>query len=156
MKWLEFGTENCSIQRTLEVVGEKWTMIVLREVFNGVRRFDQIRRHTGVSEPVLTQRLRKLVDAGVLDTVPYQEEGRRTRYEYRLTDQGRDLYPILIALLQWGDRYRADDAGPALTVTHRDCGAQVEAVVRCASGHEPLRPAEVEAEPGPAATRLPL
>ncbi|MFD4369207.1 winged helix-turn-helix transcriptional regulator [Rhodococcus sp. NPDC058521] len=85
-----------------------------------------------------------------------QEEGRRTRYEYRLTDQGRDLYPIQIALLQWGDRYRTDDEGPALKVTHRDCGAPVEAVVRCASGHEPLRQADVEAEPGPAATLLPL
>ena len=102
MQWLDYSTDNCSVQRTMDVIGEKWTMIVLREVFNGVRRFDQMRRHTGISDPVLSARLRTLVEAGILDTVPYREEGRRTRNEYRLTDKGRDLYPILVALLQWG------------------------------------------------------
>src|SRR5574340_1113488 len=151
MQWLDYGTDNCSIQRTLDVIGEKWTMIVLREVFNGVRRFDQIRRHTGISEPILSGRLRKLVDAGVLDTVPYRNSGSRTRHEYRLTDKGRDLYPILIALLQWGDRYCADPEGPAVTVHHRDCGEVVEAIVCCTAGHRLTRPNEAESSPGPAA-----
>lgn len=151
MQWLDYSTENCSIQRTLDVIGEKWTMIVLREVFNGVRRFEQMRRHTGISEPILSNRLRTLTDAGVLDTVPYRETGSRTRHEYRLTDKGRDLYPILIALLQWGDRYCADPDGPALIVQHRDCDAPVEAVVYCADGHGPLRPSEARTAPGPSA-----
>lgn len=78
MHWLDYSTDNCSVQRTMNIIGEKWTMIVLREVFNGVRRFEQMRGHTGISEPILSARLRTLVDAGVLDTVPYQESGRRT------------------------------------------------------------------------------
>ncbi|UYP18484.1 helix-turn-helix transcriptional regulator [Rhodococcus sp. Z13] len=154
MEWLEYSTANCSVQRTLEVIGEKWTMIVLREVFNGVRRFEQMRRHTGISEAVLSARLRTLVEAGVLDTVPYREEGRRTRHEYRLTDKGRDLYPILVALLQWGDKYCADDDGPALLIEHAGCGAPVEAIVRCTEGHGPLRPDEARTRPGPTARPL--
>ena len=105
MEWLDTSTENCSVQRTLDVIGEKWTLLVLREAFNGVRRFDDMRRHLRVSESVLADRLRTLVDAGVLDTAPYQAPGQRSRREYRLTAKGFDLYPILIALLQWGDRY---------------------------------------------------
>lgn len=151
MDWLDYNTDNCSIRRTLDVIGEKWTMVVLREVFNGVRRFDQMRRHTGISEPVLSDRLRKLVDAGVLRTEPYREEGRRTRNEYRLTEKGMDLYPILIGLLQWGDRYCADDDGVPLVVNHRDCGRPVEVVVRCTADHHPLRATEAETQPGPAA-----
>ena len=155
MQWLDYSTDNCSVQRTMDVIGEKWTMIVLREVFNGVRRFEQMRRHTGISDPVLSARLRTLVDAGILDTVPYREEGRRTRNEYRLTDKGRDLYPILVALFQWGDKYCADPEGPSLLIEHRDCGAPVEAVVQCAHGHGPLRPSESQTRPGPTARKLP-
>lgn len=153
MEWLDYSTDNCSVQRTLNVIGEKWTMIVLREAFNGVRRFEQMRRHTGISEPVLSARLRRLVDAGVLVTVPYQEAGSRTRHEYRLTDKGRDLYPILIALLQWGDRYCVDSEGPSLVVQHRDCGAPIEAITRCTHGH-PVRASDVDVSPGPGARRL--
>jgi DNA-binding HxlR family transcriptional regulator len=152
MQWLDYSTENCSVQRTMNIIGEKWTMIVLREAFNGMRRFEQIRQHTGISEPILSARLRTLVDAGVLDTVPYRESGQRTRHEYRLTDKGRDLYPILIALLQWGDRYCADSEGPALTVRHRDCGEPVAAVVQCDAGHR-VRAHDAEALPGPGAHR---
>ncbi|MEE2061347.1 winged helix-turn-helix transcriptional regulator [Rhodococcus artemisiae] len=152
MQWLDYSTDNCSVQRTMNIIGEKWTMIVLREVFNGVRRFEQMRRHTGISEPVLSARLRTLVDAGVLDTVPYQESGHRTRHEYRLTDKGRDLYPILIALLQWGDRYCADPEGPALTVRHHDCGEPIAAVVQCEAGHR-VEPRNAHVLPGPGAQR---
>ena len=155
MRWLDYSTENCSVQRTLDVIGEKWTMIVLREVFNGVRRFDDMHRHAGISEPILSARLRKLVEAGVLDTVPYQESGRRTRHEYRLTDKGLDLYPVLIALLQWGDRYCAAAEGPALLVRHSDCGCPVEAVVQCTGGHGTLDAHEAETGPGPSAVPLP-
>lgn len=150
MEWLDYDTDNCSVQRTLEVIGEKWTILVLREAFNGVRRFDQIRDHTGMSDAVLSARLRTLVDQGVLTAVPYKEPGARTRYEYRLTEKGLDLYPVLIALLQWGDKHRADPAGPALEVVHRDCDAPLRAVVQCAEGHA-VTVRETASVPGPGA-----
>lgn len=146
--WLDIDTDNCSIQRTLEVIGEKWTILVLRECFNGVRRFDQIRDHAGVSESILSDRLRTLVAAGVLDKSPYREAGSRTRFEYRLTDKGLDLYPVLISLLNWGDRYYADPEGPAITVTHNECGEDVRAVVQCRAGHRLESHREARARPG--------
>lgn len=155
MQWLEYDTDNCSIQRTLDAIGEKWTTLVLREAFNGVRRFDQIRDHVGVSDPVLSDRLRKLVSTGILEAVPYREPGHRTRHEYRLTTKGLDLYPVMIALLRWGDRYCADPSGPAVAVTHRDCDEPVETVVTCASGHQLDSPKEAEISPGPGAQRVP-
>ncbi|MBM6622219.1 helix-turn-helix transcriptional regulator [Micrococcaceae bacterium RIT802] len=155
MQWLDYDTAQCSIQRTLEVIGEKWTFLVLREAFNGVRRFDQIRDHVGMSDSILSDRLRTLVAAGLLSVEPYREAGRRTRREYRLTEKGRGLYPVLVGLLQWGDRHLASPTGPSVLVTHRDCGAPVEAVVRCASGHVLEGPAAGRASPGPAARRLP-
>lgn len=149
--WLDYDTENCSIRRTLDVIGEKWTLLVLREAFNGVRRFEQIRAHTGVSDAVLSDRLRTLMDVGILTATPYKEVGRRTRNEYRLTERGLDLYPALVALMQWGDRHLADAAGPARRLSHRGCGEEVRAVVTCAAGH-PLESArEGEAHPGPGA-----
>lgn len=153
MQWLEYDTENCSIQRTLEVIGEKWTFLVLREAFNGVRRFDQIRDHVGVSDPVLSDRLRKLVDAGVMETFPYREAGRRTRHAYRLTDKGLDLYPVMIALMQWGDRHGGGDDGPPVVVTHRGCDEPAEAVVQCMAGHVLDSPKDAQATPGPGARR---
>lgn len=154
MEWLEYDTTNCSVQRTMDIIGEKWTMIVLREAFNGVRRFEQMRRHTGISEAVLSARLRTLVEAGILDTVPYREAGSRTRHEYRLTEKGRDLYPILVALLQWGDKYCADEEGPALVLEHSECGGAIESVVQCSKGHGPLAPTDALVGAGPAARKL--
>lgn len=151
MNWLDYDTENCSVRRTLDIVGERWTLLVLREAFNGVRRFDQIRDHTGISDAVLSDRLRTLVDADILAAVPYKEAGRRTRNEYRLTARGLDLYPILVALLQWGDRYVADASGPALVLSHRGCGEELHAAVICTAGHELASAHEGEARPGPGA-----
>lgn len=151
MQWLEYDTDNCSIQRTMDVVGEKWTLLVLREAFNGVRRFDQIRDHVGVSDPVLADRLRKLVSAGVLFATPYREPGRRARNEYRLTEKGLDLYPVMIALMRWGDRHCADPSGPSVQVTHSECGEPLEAVVACQAGHQIGSAREVKAIPGPGA-----
>lgn len=151
MHWLETDTDNCSIQRALSVIGEKWTILILREAFNGVRRFDQIRSHTGMSDSLLADRLRKLVAAGVLDAVPYQDPGRRPRNEYRLTEKGLDLYPVMIALLRWGDRYYMGPEGPALIVTHAGCGEPVEAVVECERGHRLASASEGRADPGPGA-----
>lgn len=107
MEWLDVSTENCPVQSTLDLVGEKWTLLILRDAFIRVRRFDDFRRHLGLSDAVLADRLRKLVAADILTAVPYQQAGSRTRHEYRLTSKGRDLWPILMALRQWGETYAA-------------------------------------------------
>lgn len=151
MEWLEFDSAACSIRRSLDVIGQKWTLLILRDAVNGVRRFDQLRDHLGVSDPMLAERLRTLVAAGLLESAPYSEPGQRVRKEYRLTDKGRDLYPVLIALLQWGDKHCSEPDGPPVRVTHRGCGEPVEAKVMCAAGHELTSPSESQTAPGPGA-----
>jgi DNA-binding HxlR family transcriptional regulator len=120
---------------TLAVVGEKWSLLVLREAFLGVRRFADLQRNLGAPKAVLTDRLATLVDQGILRRVPYQAEGERQRHEYRLTEKGLDLYPTLVALMQWGDKYLAEDV-PPLSLEHRDCGAAIHLGLVCAAGHE--------------------
>ena len=151
---LRYSTENCSIARTLQLVGERWSLLILREAFNGNRRFEQFQRRTGVARNLLTTRLATLVEHGILDRQSYQEPGQRARPEYRLTAKGKELYPILVALLDWGDRYVADPEGPALLLSHRDCGAAVHADIRCDAGHDHLTVRDVTAEPGPGARLL--
>src|SRR3569623_1135143 len=109
----------CSVAGTLAVVGEKWSLLVLREAFLGVRRFADFQRILGAPRAVLTDRLATLVEQGILRRVPYQAEGERQRHEYRLTDKGSDLYPTLVALMEWGDRYLAGDGIPPLALEHR-------------------------------------
>ncbi|MEU7878495.1 winged helix-turn-helix transcriptional regulator [Microbispora bryophytorum] len=146
-----YRVDNCSIERTLAVLGEKWTFLVLREAFNGVRRFADLQTRTGAPRQVLSARLSRLVDEGLLRKVPYQEPGQRQRDEYRLTQKGLDLYPIMIALMHWGDRYLAEPEGPPIVVTHRDCGAPVMLHLMCEEGHEAGGPLEVTPSPGPGA-----
>lgn len=143
--------ENCPVQRTLDVVGEKWTLLILRDAVNGVRRFDDFRRHIGLSEAVLSDRLRKLTAAGIMRTVPYREPGSRSRNEYRLTRKGWDLWPVVTALRQWGETYAGEPEGPVMDIRHDECGAPVRVVVECTAGHVALPPSEVTARPGPAA-----
>ncbi|MFI6499974.1 winged helix-turn-helix transcriptional regulator [Nonomuraea typhae] len=143
-----FRVNNCSIERTLDIVGEKWTFLVLREAFSGVRRFADMQAMTGAPRQVLSARLARLVDEGLLRKEPYREPGQRQRDEYRLTEKGRDLYPLLVALMHFGDKYLSDDAGPAVSLTHRDCGALIEQHFRCAEGHEVSGPREVTPVPG--------
>jgi len=114
---------DCSVARTLEVMGERWTMLVLRDAFLGVKRFDDFQKDLGVARNVLQSRLTRLVDEGVLERVPYQD--RPVRHEYRLTEKGLDLWPILVAMLAWGDKHAAPTAGPPLRLVHRDCGGTV-------------------------------
>ncbi|MCQ9132260.1 MULTISPECIES: helix-turn-helix domain-containing protein [Streptomyces] len=151
MEWLEASTENCPIQRTLDVVGEKWTLLILRDAVNGVRRFDDFHRHIGLSEAVLSDRLRKLVAAEILRTVPYREPGSRSRNEYRLTRKGWDLWPVLMALGQWGEAYAVGAEGPVLDVRHTGCDAPVRVVVACSQEHSALAPGQVTARLGPGA-----
>lgn len=153
MEWLEASTENCPVQRTLDVVGEKWTMLILRDAVNGVRRFDDFHRHIGLSEAVLSDRLRKLTSAGILKTVPYQEPGSRARNEYRLTRKGWDLWPALMALGQWGETHLLDPEDTLLDIRHTDCDAPVRVVVQCSAEHSALDPWDVTARLGPGARR---
>lgn len=151
---LDYSTENCSIAATLALVGEKWSLLVLRDAFNGVRRFDDLHERIGAPRQVLSTRLARLVDEGILRRVPYREPGQRQRYEYRLTDKGMDLYPVLVALMHWGDRWAGDPAGPGVTLHHRGCGADIHLALQCDSGHELGGPREVEPRPGAGARRL--
>ncbi|WAZ26201.1 helix-turn-helix transcriptional regulator [Streptomyces cinnabarinus] len=153
MEWLEVSTENCPVQCTLDLVGEKWTLLIIRDAATGVRRFDDFRRHIGLSEAVLSDRLRKLTAVGILRTVAYREPGSRSRNEYRLTRKGWDLWPVLVALRQWGEAYAPDPEGPVLDLRHTDCDAPVRVVVECAEEHVALTPKEVSARPGPGARR---
>lgn len=121
--------------RTLEVIGERWSLLVLREVFLGVRRFEAIQQATGAPRAVLAERLRSLVAAGVLTRHEYRDEGARARLEYRLTGAGRELQPALTALMQWGDKYRPRAGGPPLIVEHRGCGRRVRVCLVCEDGH---------------------
>jgi DNA-binding HxlR family transcriptional regulator len=126
----------CSIARTLDIVGEKWALLAVREVFLGNRRFDEMVHRTGAPRDTLAARLRTLVDAGILERRRYQEHP--ARFEYHLTDAGRDLYPVIVTLMRWGDQYLAGEAGPPLLLQHH-CGHQLTAQVICQSCGEPLR-----------------
>lgn len=155
MRWLEVSTENCSVQSALDVVGAKWALLVIRELFNGVRRFDQMQRHLGISEAVLARRLRELQEAGLVESSPYREPGSRARFEYRLTEAGLDLFPVLIALLDWGDKHRAPREGGPWQVQHRGCGGPVTAAVVCAQHPDaPLTPRDTVTSAGPSAIEI--
>jgi DNA-binding HxlR family transcriptional regulator len=128
--------DRCSVDRAMQVVGTRSAMLLMREAFYGTRRFDDFARRVGITEAVAAKRLHELVDAGLLERTPYQEPGQRTRHEYRLTGMGRDLIPATLALMQWGDRYLADEPGGPLRLRHARCGATVAVEVRCSQGHE--------------------
>ena len=146
---LAFATDNCTVGRTMTILGERGTVVVLREVFNGVRRFEDMRQHTRMPRQVLTNRLALLVDHGILRKEPYQVPGERARHEYRLTAKGLDLYPVMVAIAAWGDRYLADPEGPPVEFAHRDCGAQLGVVLECADGHRVDDVRRVATRPGP-------
>jgi DNA-binding HxlR family transcriptional regulator len=133
----------------MAVLGERWTFVVVREVANGIRRFEDMRRHTGMPRQVLTDRLALLVEHDILRRVAYREEGQRERHEYRLTDKGFGLFPVMVAIAEWGDRYYADDDGPPVEFAHRDCGAAIEVALRCEAGHDVTGVRDVVSRPGP-------
>ena len=143
---------DCSVAQCLEVVGEWWSMLIVRDAFLGVTRFEEFQRRLGISRNILQQRLLSLVDADVFVRVPYSEHP--PRYDYRLTEKGRDLWPVLTAMRQWGDRYAAP-AGPPIEIAHKDCGAISEAVLVCGSCREPIGARDVRAVAGPGRAELP-
>lgn len=136
----------CSIQATLDLVGDRWTLLILRDIFRGVHRFGQLRDDLGIARNLLTDRLGRLVEHDILHKVPYQE--RPVRYEYRLTPKGMDLSPALVALMGWGDRWAADGQPPTLLV-HDACGTPLEQVLLCPRCDETVRPTHIRSRPGP-------
>jgi DNA-binding HxlR family transcriptional regulator len=136
---------NCSIARSLEVVGEWWTPLVLRELFMGNRRFEEILRSLGISRNILTDRLGTLVEHGVVDRVEYQKAP--VRHEYRLTEKGRDLFPVLVALQTWGDKWESPN-GPPLVLHHRDCDHAADPKLVCGSCGEQVHARNVIPRPG--------
>ena len=126
---------NCSIGRSLDLLGEKWTFLIVREAWYGVGRFADFERQLGCARNLLAERLRMLVAEGILATEPYQEPGSRTRQRYLLTDKGKELLPVLVALREWGDRHLAGPDGPPIHLDHKDCGGRVSLQLRCSQDH---------------------
>jgi DNA-binding HxlR family transcriptional regulator len=144
-----YDDQNCSIARTLEIVGERWTILILRDAFLGVRRFDDFQRGLGVSRGILAGRLDRLCDEGILERRRYRESPQR--FEYRLTEKGRDLWPVLMSLMNWGDTYEAEH-GPPKLFFHRECGGELTDRLTCVKCGEDLTVREVEWRPGPGAS----
>jgi DNA-binding HxlR family transcriptional regulator len=144
MRGVQLSDLHCSVARTLDIVGERWTLLLLRDAFNGNRRFEDFAHSLPIARNVLTSRLQTLVEHDILERVSYQI--RPERFEYRMTSAGRELYPVMISLLQWGDRHLAGLDGPPLELLHRDCGGHPEAQVVCSDCGEALQPRDSTAE----------
>jgi DNA-binding HxlR family transcriptional regulator len=141
-----YDTQACSMARSLEVVGERWTLLILRDIFLGIRKFEDLHRSLGVARNILQARLELLTEEGVVEKRPYQEG----RFEYCLTPKGRELWPALMALLRWGDRYYAPHGRPRL-IKHRECGGEVTEHLTCEKCGESLTLQDVYWEWGPGA-----
>lgn len=146
MKRSSVGHLNCSIARTVDVVGEWWSLMIIRSVFLGIRRFDDIREELGISRNILSDRLSTLVAHDVLTKVPYSEHPER--FEYRLTEKGIDLQPVLVSLMRWGDKWDSPD-GPPLVIMHKECGHDAAPALACTHCGELIGPRDVRPVPGP-------
>ena len=147
---LKHRYEHDSVGRALDFLGERWTLLILREAFFGVRRFGQLARNLKIPRPTLSARLRTLVDAGLLERVAYAND----RHEYRLTPAGRDLFPAIITLMRWGDEHMSGPDGPPLLLRHDDCGEIADARLTCAHCGKEINHRNVTAEPGPGHSSL--
>ncbi|MEO1059866.1 MAG: helix-turn-helix domain-containing protein [Actinomycetota bacterium] len=146
MRFSDLADQPCSISRSLAILGERWTLVILKQAFAGTRRFDDFVATTGISRSRLTTRLNELVEHGILERVEYKDT--RTRSEYRLTQRGHDVYPILMALRGWGDAHLAPD-GPPLRYLHTDCGGEVRSHLSCERCEEPLVARDITVDLGP-------
>ncbi len=149
MQWRELGDQPCSFSRTLAVIGDRWSLMILRDCFMKVRRFDEFHDRLGIGRPILTDRLKKLVDNFVLTKVAYQQNP--IRHEYRLTQKGLDLYPVVMAIVHWGDVHMADRKGRPLLHHHLTCGHDFDPVLACSECRAEVGPREVTIRPGPGA-----
>jgi DNA-binding HxlR family transcriptional regulator len=151
MRWESLAKEDCSLARSLSVLGDRWTLLILRDAFLRVRRFEEFEKSLKIARRVLAERLALLVDEGILARVPYQDNP--PRYEYRLTEKGLELYPVIISLVHWGDRYYAGKKGPPLLHTHKTCGHDFRSVLTCSECGEPITAHDVVVHPGPGAKK---
>jgi len=148
MRWKQIDTMTCSIARTLSVVGDRWTLLIIRDVFLGVRRFDAIQQDLQLTPHRLSDRLRKLVRDGILWRVAYEQHP--PRFEYRLTEKGIDLYPLIVTMMEWGDRWMAGRAGVPVELVHRPCGHSIKPELVCPTCKSRIEAREMTARPGPA------
>jgi DNA-binding HxlR family transcriptional regulator len=148
MQRTNFGDMACSIARTLDVAGEPWSPLILRDVLVGFTRFEQIQEELGISRKVLTERLNHLVERGVLERRPYD---RRPRYEYVLTEKGTELVDVLMVMVAWGDKWLAGEAGPPVLYRHHACGELSRVELTCAHCGTPMHANDVDILPGPGA-----
>ncbi|KRB39901.1 MAG: helix-turn-helix domain-containing protein [Pseudomonadota bacterium] len=146
MKWEDLAQEPCSVARSVAVIGDRWTLMILRDCFLGVRRFEAFQERLGISRTIIADRLKHLTQEGVLKRTPYQDHP--TRYEYRLTDKGLELHPVVMAIVHWGDRHYAGQAGPPLLHRHKTCGCDFHPVQTCSECGEPVEARAVETRPG--------
>lgn len=149
VKWNELDKEACSLTRTLSVIGDRWTILILRDCFLRVRRFEDFQERLGIGRGILADRLRQLTEAFILTKVAYQE--KPTRYEYRLTAKGKDLYPIIMAMVHWGDVHMAGRKGVPILHHHRSCGDTFHPVLACSHCGDEVHPRDVDVLPGPGA-----
>jgi DNA-binding HxlR family transcriptional regulator len=157
MRWAELEDEACSMARTVAVIGDRWTLLILRDCFLRVRRFEDFQARLGLSRAILADRLDKLVQNFVLTRVAYRQ--KPTRYEYRLTPKGLALHPVIMAMVHWGDEQLAGSDGRPLLHRHQSCGQLFDPVMTCSECAEPVRPRDVRVLPGPGAAdpkHLPL
>ena len=153
MKWGELAEQQCSVARSLSVLGDRWTVLILSDLFLGAKRYEVIRERLEISRTILTNRLNLLEEEGVLQKQAYQE--LPTRYEYHLTSKGLDLYPVMIALAHWGDKYYVDGGGQPILHTHTSCGRDFVPVLTCSECKEPLDARETSARKRPDDPRFP-
>jgi DNA-binding HxlR family transcriptional regulator len=153
MQFTSLADWNCSIARTLDVVGEWWTLLILRDAFRGTTRFDDFQASLGMARSVLTARLRKLTDQGVLERQPYCEHP--PRYEYKLTEKGLALFPIIAAMLHWGDTWAPTPAGPPVVFVHDSCGKVIQPALTCPHCKGEVSTANTRSQPGPGSRPAP-
>lgn len=144
----------CSVGRALEELGDKWVLLILREAFFGVRHFDEFQANLGIATNILSNRLKRLVEHKIMKKEKDEKDARRVQYS--LTKKGADLYDVTLALMNWGDRWLADEDGPPLILTHRACGRRLKAEMRCAHCGERAAPFNVDYEDGPAIKKAAL
>jgi len=149
MRATEIADLEFSLARPAAVLGDRWTLVIIRQAFNGVKRFEDFQSSLGISRSLLSDRLGRLVDAGVLFREPYKDSVR-TRDRYRLTEMGLDLYPVLMAIRDWGERYMTDEACPPVVVRHKGCGGEPTLELRCDRCGEEIGARDAEASPGTA------
>lgn len=155
MQWSELAQQDCSLARTMSIIGDRWTILIIRDAFLGVKQFDEFQQRLGLSRAILTDRLNKLVDNFVLTKIAYRH--MPVRYEYQLTSKGEDLFPLILTMSQWGDRHMADGRGRPALLVHTRCHTVVDAQLVCPDCGEPVDSRSLTLFRGPASrgTTLP-